>query len=57
MKIQKIENKNKKKFSNSKNHYYIIENIEDYDGNLINLLFTKRELLVAKEKYKKFYKL
>lgn len=57
MKIQKIQNKNKKKFSNSKDYYYTIENIEDSDGNLINLLFTKRELLVAKEKYKKFYKI
>ena len=39
-----------------RNFYYTIEGIEDCDGNIINLLFTKRELLVAKEKYKKFYK-
>ena len=56
MKISKIENKDKKKFSNAKNFYYTIEGIEDCDGNIINLLFTKRELLVAKEKYKKFYR-
>ena len=49
MKISKIENKDKKKFSNAKNFYYTIEGIEDCDGNIINLLFTKRELLVAME--------
>lgn len=55
MKINKIENKDKKKFSNAKNYYYIIEGIENFDGELINMLFTKREVLLAIDKYKKFY--
>ena len=54
-KIKQIKNNGKRKFSNAKDNYYTIENIE-YNGEMINMLFTKREILVAIEKYKKFYK-
>lgn len=55
IKIKQIKNNGKRKFSNAKDNYYTIENIE-YNGEMINMLFTKREILVAIEKYKKFYK-
>lgn len=55
-KIKQINNNSKRKFSNAKDNYYTIENIE-YNGESINMLFTKREILVAIEKYKKFYKM
>lgn len=55
-KIKQINNDSKRKFSNAKDNYYTIENIE-YNGESINMLFTKREILVAIEKYKKFYKM
>lgn len=53
--IRKVENSSRRKFSNAKSHYYVIEGIEDSDGNKVNLLFTKRELLVAMKKHQEFF--
>lgn len=55
MKIEKVSNESKRKFSNAKDYYYVIKDIEDSDGKNINLLFTKRELLVAIDKFNKFF--